>query len=1012
MYGGKNNETSGLKLIIHRTNIQVSLVNITAQGNTGQYGGNLAISVSETIDSRILINKSRIVDGRADKGGGLRFWYTQSPGMEWMTSNKVQDILSMHDTLFQNNSAEVTAGAIFVAYEMRNTTFLDSLTRRILISGCNFSKNVGNGAAMEIVQLTGYRVPNFQTAIRACNFEDNSNPSRYIGPILDFIAVEVSVTDCTFTRSNNTVISLRNSYLWLFGDILFENNSATIGGALKLCDASLVFANMGTTVSFVNNSAKKGGAIYIQQQCMDTRPLCFLQPSVPVGMPLENVIKTIKFEFKNNSASIAGDILYGGNIDQCSTVGVYHWNATEWRKDYRYNKEIFDEIFEYQNPHGPSLISSDPRGVCFCPGPKYQKYNYKQTCIASIDPLIKYPGEMIIVSVITVGQVNGSTLGIVTASLLNEDKNHTLVRLDNPVLSASCINLRFVVKSNREAAHITFRPVITEVLTIYGTIFPNLTLHLHQCPVGFKLSDKPPYECVCNPILSKFLVDDSEVKCNISSNTVSFHQRRMWIGCLDSEKQNQSSTCTSLIVAPNCDYYCCSAANNSNKVVEISVMDPDSQCSPGHTGILCGACKPGYSRILGGALECHDGCTNRNLPFLIPFFLAFNILLVMFIMFLNITVTEGTINGLLVYTMVLQTRRTYFPDDPSGYGRVCWVFITLMNLSFGSKLCFFNGLDGYQLIWALFVQAFYFLFILLVIIFLSRRFIFFTRLMRRNILNVLATLTVMLYTNLLFAILNTFKYAILHISTSNDTQYSKVAWYYDATIPYFGFKHSLLFAVASLCSIAMIFFMFSLLLIQCLQKKSHYPCLRWVDKLRPFYEAYTGPCRDNYRFWPGFLLFMRTGVYIMNSLIPAFTDTLFQIKMMVTAAIFILIMSLACIFPQGIYKKWPLNILEFSFFLNLCITSAIFGLNSNKHQNTAALYTSVSIAAFTTFGILLYHIHAQIKETSMWRNLIAWCSVRVSPIKCVHRMQTDTKEVDSDNEIASLLPQVMPTVVN
>ena len=180
-----------------------------------------------------------------------------------------------------------------------------------------------------------------------------------------------------------------------------------------------------------------------------------------------------------------------------------------------------------------------------------------------------------------------------------------------------------MVKSNREAAHITFGPVITKVLTIYDTIFLNLTLHLHQCPVGFKLSDKLPYECVCNPIPSKFLADDSEAKCNISSNTVSFHQRRMRIGCLDSEKQNQSSTCTSLIVAPNCDYYCCSAANNSNKVVEISVMDPDSQCSPGHTGILCGACKPGYSRILGGALEYHDSCTNHNLPFLILFFLAY-----------------------------------------------------------------------------------------------------------------------------------------------------------------------------------------------------------------------------------------------------------------------------------------------------------------------------------------------------------------------------------------------------
>lgn len=48
MYGNNHDETSGLKLTIHRTNIRVSLFNVTAQGNTGHYGGNVAISVSET----------------------------------------------------------------------------------------------------------------------------------------------------------------------------------------------------------------------------------------------------------------------------------------------------------------------------------------------------------------------------------------------------------------------------------------------------------------------------------------------------------------------------------------------------------------------------------------------------------------------------------------------------------------------------------------------------------------------------------------------------------------------------------------------------------------------------------------------------------------------------------------------------------------------------------------------------------------------------------------------------
>ena len=931
-----------------------------------------------------------------------------------MTVNEPQSILTIHDTLFHDNSAEMTGGALYITYEITNATLLDNVFRRILICGCNFTENSGDGAAMEIVHLTHYRMPNFQTSIEQCKFEDNITPSKYIGPILDFIAVEVSVADCTFTRSNTTVIALRNSYLKLSGYILFENNSATFGGALRLCDVSHVFAEIGTSASFVSNSALKGGAMYVQEPCMDTMPLCFLQPSVPVGMPLQDVIKKINFVFKNNSASIAGDILYGGNIDQCSTVGVYSWNTTDKRKDYRYSKEIFSMIFKYQTHDRPSVISSDPRGVCFCV--ETQEIGYSDSghsCTASIDPLRKYPGEIITVPVITVGLMNGSTMGLIDVSLLNDDKqDHILFRLSIFNSSYSCVNLKFSIKSNREIAHINFKPVLTgKMLTIYGTIFPNLTVHLQPCPVGFKLSDMPPYECVCDPLLSKYLLDNSKVECNVTSNTFSFRQRGLWVGCLDTGKK----VCESFVVAPNCDYYCHSATNNSNDIIKISVMDQDNQCSPGHTGILCGACKSGYSRVLGGELECQENCTNQNLPIIIVFFLVFNILLIVFIMFLNITVTEGTLNGLFVYTMVIQTHRTYFPDNPSGFGRACWIFVTSINLSFGSRLCFFKGMDRYQQIWTLFAQAFYLLFILMLIIFLSRRFIFFTRLMRKNIINVLATLTVMLYSNLSFAIFTTFKYVTLHISTTNGTRYSKIAWYYDANVPYFGLRRSLLFSVALLCSIVMAFFILSLLLIQFLQKKSDIFCLHWVNKLRPFYEAHTGPCRDNYRFWPGFLLFMRTGVYTLNSLVPAYNDTFFQIKMLVTAAVLVLIMSLACIFPQGIYKKWPLNVLEFSFFLNLCITSGFFGLSSNKHQNVAILYTSISISALTTLGILLYHVYKQINETTLWKKIVSWCSVASSSIKQAYRRHEETKDKEGeshDEDDAPLLPHAMPSVID
>ena len=110
---------------------------------------------------------------------------------------------------------------------------------------------------------------------------NNFMPSDVDGPILDFIRVEVSMTNSTFTGSNTTVISLRNTYLNLFDDIRFENNTARVGGALKICEASLMFVHSGAHIHLVNNSAQKGGAIYAQQPCMDTSPLCFIQSAVP-----------------------------------------------------------------------------------------------------------------------------------------------------------------------------------------------------------------------------------------------------------------------------------------------------------------------------------------------------------------------------------------------------------------------------------------------------------------------------------------------------------------------------------------------------------------------------------------------------------------------------------------------------------------------------------------------------------------------------------------------------------
>ena len=1013
MYGEGSYAAGGFTIYINCAKVRVAVVNVIATANSGTRGGNLALHVVlDTINSSSIdISNSHITDGRAEHGAGVRFWSKQNQNIEGLFLHTVRPVLSIRNTLFQDNFAKITGGAMFMSYTNPCTTAslscLGGIASQVIMRNCSFTNNFGDGAAMEIIQLGYYISPLIQTSIEKCMFEDNFTPSYSTVPVLDFISVEDSVINCTFTGSNSTVISLRNSHLKLSGDIWFGNNSATqaVGGALKLCEASRLFVHNSTHVHFINNRALKGGAIYVQQYCMDTIPLCFIQPFAShEGVSAMEFFKLVKFEFINNSAEVAGGVLYGGDIDQCTIIN--HGNTPQ-QHNVRYSMKIFSEVFKQQ---GPSSISSDPRGVCFCHGSQLSSYN--QTCTTSKDPLYKFPGEKFTVSIVTVGQMNGSTFGTIVTSLVDKNPNHNLIHVgmgDNET-SAICRNMTYKLNSNRTSALIHFKPVTSEFATIYGIIIPNLTVHLLQCPLGFQLTTSPPFECVCNSLLTKFLVD-SQVKCNISNKTISIQQRRLWFGCLDQEKQNQSTTCDSLVVAQNCDYYCSTTANDDDGVVQVPVMDQDSQCSVGHTGILCGACKPGYSRVLGGTLECQKDCTNANLPLLIVVFLASGILLVVIIMALNLTVTEGTLNGLLVYATVIQTHRSYFPEHQSTVEHFCWVFVSWINLSFGMKTCLYNGMDGYQHIWALFAQAFYFLFIIVTIVLLSRRFIFFTRLLRKNIIKVLATLAVMLYSNLVFAIFSTFKYAILHISTTNGTQYSQVAWFYDGNVPYFGIKHAPLFVVALMCSIVMILYVFSLLLIQCLQRRSDFFLLFWVDRFRPFFEAYTGPCRDSYRFWPGFLLFMRTAMYTLNSLIPAYTNYLFRIKMLITASVCVVIMSLACIFPQGVYKWWPINILEFSFFLNLCITSGVLGLKSNKHRSISdrsAVYASISITAFTFLGILVYHFYGQIKDTTGWKRLATWCSVQAH----TYRMPIETKQFDSGDESASLLPQAMPGVVS
>ena len=121
-----------------------------------------------------------------------------------------------------------------------------------------------------------------------------------------------------------------------------------------------------------------------------------------------------------------------------------------------------------------------------------------------------------------------------------------------------------------------------------------------------------------------------------------------WIGFI-SETQSSNVTGTGVIFHPNCQIGYCLPHN-----VSITSSTGDDQCEPHRTGLLCGKRQEGYSLTLGS--EKCDKCSNVFLLLIMP--LAVSGLLLVGVLFaLNLTVTEGTINGLIFYANVIAMSR-------------------------------------------------------------------------------------------------------------------------------------------------------------------------------------------------------------------------------------------------------------------------------------------------------------------------------------------------------------------
>ena len=915
--------------------------------NSAVYGGAIYAGINISL---AYIGTSNFSNNTAESSGGAIYTYKDIV-LTFNGSNS-----------FSSNSAKYKGGAIYA----------DTNTSLCFNGTSNFSHNSAFDGGAIFLETNSSLCFN-GTSDCSHNSADDAG-----GAIIAENSVILAISGTSsFSRNlaiqGGAISALFNTTLVLDGTISFTNNGHDVdkdefsyGGALAFFKSTLSLV-LNATVRLENNHASFGGAISVFDTCMEEK--CFFQ--LP-GQNLSNYINAQLF-FKNNSADAAGSVLYGGTIDNCKlTRGLDSYSSGK----------VFDMLVYIEddnNYNTASDISSDPLRLCPCDS------NSDPDCSKSSKTQSIYPGEMLQISVVAVGQRNGATPAQVRSRTDRGTKlpSSQYTQQTNEI----CTILNYTVFSKLSLSKLDLSLYADDTCTTFDD---NLALWLNinqTCPHGFQINPEEN-SCVCDEALQQYTNN-----CNITNGTGRITRESddtFWVS------YNQSH---GLTVYPHCPFDYCT---NDTVNFTIDNLDPEKQCANDRSNLLCGHCKKGYNMVLG-TFQCKPSnqCTNIYLLLLFPF-AVMGVALVFLLLACKLTVATGTISGLLFYANIVGVNRTIFlPQESTD---VLSIFIAWLNLDFGIETCFYNGMEPYGKTWLQFVFPVYIWAIVGLMILVSRYSQKFANLLGNNPVSVLATLILLSYAKILRTLITVVTFANLEYQDN----YTQRVWWYDANVGYLADKHVPLFLVALLVFF-FLFLPYTLVLLfgQWLQAISHLRLFSWVNstRLKPFMDSYHAPCKAKHRYWPGLLLVLRFVLYLVFAFTPKQGANVNLLAILVGAGV-IYLWAWA---SHGVYKNWCLDALEGSFVLNLIVlVGATYYIHiaflidpskseKNKIANQLAVgYTSVTIALVTFIGILVYHIFQQLRHTKLWKK-VPKLNMKIKKLN-IKQVEDSMDNFDEDNE--------------
>ena len=889
--------------------------------------------------------------------------------------------ISMATNTHINNTTAVHNGGSGMYLSTMNDTYIRNI---------NASHNGMIGQIVIVFSTT--------TIIYNTSFTDIYSPSvfstidpRSLPTVILLHCSTLHIVGCNFMRNSISAVRAYSSNVAVHGTVTFSNNTAFAGPAFVLNGGSTLTPTSNSHIYFVNNHATNvGGVIYATNNNVHyeknlynlKRSTCFLTPQH--GLILHHK----RFTFVNNSAGKGGDILYGGEI-------LFGYEKLTLRNCLL----IFNWLSSILQ-NGLSLISSEPLRACFC----NESGHPDCLLLAEHKPHSIYPGQTINISAVVVGQNFGTVAGSVYAQFLQKRSppqlelgqevqrvtQHKCNDLYYTIFSQSKASTTVLVLTARDSYVSEYNDNVSIALMNYYFYGPDaatsiwyannpvyVNVSILPCPAGFMLTTYTPFKCDCNSLLRQVY----GIKCHIQEQTIG-RSGLLWVGVI----QDDNGTNETVAVSEYCSLNYCSAEDSN-----VTLSEPDSQCNYNHSGTLCGGCQPGLSLALGSA-QCLQ-CSNKYIALLIPLTLAGPVL-VFSIKLLDITISQGMLNGLIFYANIVKANEyVFFPQTQTN---PLTVFIAWLNLDLGVETCLFQGLTAYSKTWLQFVFPFYIWSIAGLIIILAKYSDRVAKVMGNNSVPVLATLFLLSHAKLLRTIITALSYTMVYTSHG-----PKAVWTADGNVDYLGPQHAPLFATAVVV-LLFLWLPYTLLLFlgHWLHRCNCRLLVRMLMKIKPFLDAHYGPVKSKHHYWFGALLLVRAAILVISALIPTNHSSIIVLCLLVTSVVL-------THFGQLVYHNLAVVMFDLSFFMNLAILSGAHSFTTTAGGGVAVpAYTLIGVAFAQFVGLVIFKVFSILKRSEK----VMECFRKEQPVEdeqaAVQReMESDMEEQDSsDSESIESLP--------